>query len=298
MQTLRAERLRDYSGPITNTDIWDDFQLRSDDVIVCTPPKSGTTWTLNIIMMLIHGQVIPNAGSKEEAPWLDCAFRDRSAIAARQAALTRRRCVKTHTPLDGISYAVEPSYIVVYRHPVDAHFSFRSHIGIMKFPGRMKGLFPDDVDAGFNRFLDGTLTDAGTDDFTLASIVHHYQEARAREQNGNVHFFHYADMSRDLHGQIARLAGILKIDQPQETLAALTEANTFANVRKAAEASETRFNGSTLVDDRAKFFASGTSNKWEGKLTDEDLARYDERCAALLSPEDAAWLNWGDRREA
>lgn len=111
----------------------------------------------------------------------------------------------------------------------------------MKDPRRMKDLFPDDVNTGFSRFLDGTLTDAGTDDFTIYSIVHHCQQARARLSNGNVHFFHYADLSRDLHGQISRLANILKIDLPQETLEALTDANTFANLRKVAEASEMRF---------------------------------------------------------
>ena len=298
MQTVHAERLRDYLGPVTNTDIWDDFALRSDDVIVCTPPKCGTTWTLNIVMMLIHGRVVPDAGNREDAPWLDCAFRDPPAIAAKQAALTRRRCIKTHTPMDGISFAAQPTYIVVYRHPVDAHFSFRSHIEIMKDPSRLRDLFPDDVNAGFSRFLDGTLTDAGTDDFTMSSIVHHYQQACARQSNGNVHFFHYADLSRDLHGQISRLADILNIDLPQETLAALTDANTFANMRKVAEASDMRFHETSMFVDQAKFFASGTSNKWKGRLSDEDLTRYAKRCASLLSPEDAAWLNWGDRREA
>ena len=291
MQTVRAERLRDYLGPVTNTDIWDDFELRSNDVIVCTPPKCGTTWTLNIVMMLIHGRVVPDAGNRDDAPWLDCAFRDRPAIAAKQTAVTRRRCIKTHTPMDGISYAAEPTYIVVYRHPVDALFSFRSHIEIMKDPGGLRDLFPADVNAGFSRFLDGPLTETGTDDLTVSSIIHHYQQARARPKNGNVHFFHYADMSRDLHGQISRLADILRIDLSRETLAALTDANTFASMRKVAEASEMRFHETSPFVDQAKFFASGTSNKWEGRLSDEDLARYAKRCASLLSPEDAAWLN-------
>jgi aryl sulfotransferase len=239
----------------------------------------------------------PDAGNREEAPWLDCAFRDRQAIAAKQSELTRRRCLKTHTPLDGISFGAEPTYIVVYRHPVDAHFSFRSHVENMKDPGRMKQMFPDDIQEGFARFLDGPLTDAGTDDLTMASIIHHYQQARARQSKGNVHFFHYADLSRDLHGQISRLADILKIDLSPETLNALTEANTFANMRKVVEASETRFHEDSPFVDQAKFFASGTSNKWTDRLNDSDLARYSERCASLLSPEDAGWLNWGDKRE-
>ena len=75
----------------------------------------------------------------------DCGFRDRKAIAAKQASMTRRRCLKSHTPMDGISYGSEPTYIVVYRHPVDAHFSFRSHVENMKDPGPLTEMFPEDI---------------------------------------------------------------------------------------------------------------------------------------------------------
>ena len=297
MQKVLTERLRDYVGPVTNTDIWDDFELRPNDVIVCTPPKCGTTWTLNIVMMLIHGKVVPDAGNREEAPWLDCGFRDRKAIAARQASLTRRRCLKSHTPMDGISYGSEPTYIVVYRHPVDAHFSFRSHVENMKDPSPLAEMFPEDIRAGFSQFLDGPLTDAGTDIMTVSSLVHHFREARVREGKGNVHFFHYADLSRDLHGQIERLSGILQSNLSPKTLTEITEANTFDSMRKVAEASERRFHEDSPFVDQAKFFASGTSNKWKGRLSDDDIASYFDRCASLLSPEDAAWLNWGEQRE-
>ena len=171
MQAVQTERLRDYSDPFTNTDIWNEFQLRPDDVIVNTPPKCGTTWMLNIVMMLIHGRVVPDAGNREAAPWLDCAFRDRKAIAASLSSLTRRRCIKSHTPMDGIAFGAEPTYIVVYRHPVDAHFSFRSHFENLKDQGRMADLFPDDIPAGFDRFLDGAVTDAGADDLDTSVVA-------------------------------------------------------------------------------------------------------------------------------
>jgi aryl sulfotransferase len=108
MQTVYTERHRDYRGPVTNTDIWSEFELRPDDIIVDTPPKCGTTWMLNIAMMLIHGRVVPDAGNIEAAPWLDCGFRDRQAIAAFLEGLERRRCIKSHTPMDGIAYGAEP----------------------------------------------------------------------------------------------------------------------------------------------------------------------------------------------
>ncbi|MEM7319692.1 MAG: sulfotransferase domain-containing protein, partial [Pseudomonadota bacterium] len=115
MPTIRTTRHRNYRGPVTDTDIWDVFALRPDDIIVDTPPKCGTTWMLNIVMMLIFGRAVPDAGSRDNAPWLDCAFADRPARAAFLDSLERRRCIKSHTPMDGIPYGPDPTYIVVFR---------------------------------------------------------------------------------------------------------------------------------------------------------------------------------------
>ena len=45
--------------------------------------------------------------------------------------------------------------------------------------------------------------------------------------------------------------------------------------------------------DKAQFFHSGSSGKWHGWLTKAQIAAYDARMDALLSPEDRAWLEWG-----
>lgn len=295
MTRIHTERPRSYRGTVTNTDVWDWFSLRPDDVFVVTPPKCGTTWMLNIVMMLIQGRAVPDAGGSQHAPWLDAAFRDRHEITDFLHNLDRRRCIKTHTPLDGISYAAEPRYIAVYRHPVDVHFSLRTHAGNMK-EDWLDYMFPEDEREGFRRFLAGSLTDGGTDDLTLASFVHHYREARAREETGNVHFFHYADLSHDLPGQITRLAHLLDIPLHEQLRDEIAEATTFGAMRKAVETSERRFHDDTPFRDLAEFYNSGSSGKWEGRLTEADMQDYRARIAALLPADDIAWLNWGDRR--
>ncbi len=295
MDDLLTERSREYLGPVTNTDVWSWFRMRPDDVLVTTPPKCGTTWMLNIVMMLIHGRVVPDAGGSHNAPWVDCNFRDRHQITDFLDGLTRRRCLKSHTPMDGIPYAAEPTYIVVYRHPVDMHFSMRTFAANLK-PDWFDHLFEGDERTGFHRFLTRPQTDQGTDDLSLAALALHYSAAKARAAKGNVHFFHYTDMTRDPSGQITRLAGLLGIPLDPPLCAEIVEATSFASMRKASESSERRFHKDTPMHDLADFYASGSSGKWEGRLTQDDMAAYDARMAELFAPDDIAWLNWGDRR--
>ena len=46
---------------------------------------------------------------------------------------------------------------------------------------------------------------------------------------------HYADMLRDLSGAVAAIAAHLGISHPAETMAALTEAATFGNMKANAD---------------------------------------------------------------
>lgn len=60
--------------------------------------------------------------------------------------------------------------------------------------------------------------------------------------------------------------------------------------------SERRFHKDTPFHDLADFYNSGSSDKWEGRLTATDMDDYAARIAGLLPLDDVAWLNSGDRR--
>jgi aryl sulfotransferase len=75
-------------------------------------------------------------------------------------------------------------------------------------------------------------------------------------------------------------------------MAALVDAATFDSMKSNA-ARFTPSAGQAFWQNDAAFFDSATSNKWEGKLTEADLAAYDARMVDLLTAEERRWLEWG-----
>ncbi len=286
------QRTTDYVGPVTNTDIWPDFRIRPDDLFVCTPPKCGTTWTQTLVRMLITEQADPSIYDNKVSPWLDCAFRDRVAQANSLEVQDHRRCIKTHTPLDGITYSPDAQYLVVHRHPVDVHFSLRSHVENMT-EDWLDYLFPDDLSEAFAMFLDRPASTKGTDDLTLASFVHHFRSFWDYRDLPNIHFLHYAELSRDLPGQVRRLAGIMGMNIDDRMVAGISQAGSFGSMKDNARRLSQTPGFTSVFRDFAQFFSSGTSNKWEGKLTEAEMARYDARMAGMVTPAERMWLEHG-----
>lgn len=54
------------------------------------------------------------------SPWIDADFAPIDEYLERIDSLEHRRFIKTHTPLDGIPYYPECTYLVVLRDPSDA----------------------------------------------------------------------------------------------------------------------------------------------------------------------------------
>lgn len=294
MTTQLPHRSKTYVGPMTNTNIWSEFPLRAGDVIVSTPPKSGTTWTQSIVAMLIFAKPGMDKSVSKISPWLDAGFRDQQAFCATLAAQTHRRGIKSHAPFDGISYDPKCTYFAVYRHPMDVHFSMRTHVGNMK-DGILEDLtaqFPDDVRKGFRMFVKDDRPDSGTDFLTVSAIVQHFLSFRKWAHLPNVHLFHYADLSRNLGGEIARMADVLGLLHSPDVMQDIIDGASFGAMKRNAKASQTRTTSSVFRDEAA-FFSTGTSGKWQAYVTDADVQMYHDRIARLLSPEDVQWLEHG-----
>jgi aryl sulfotransferase len=282
-----------YLGPLTDNRRWDMVNIRSDDVFVVTPPKSGTTWMQTIVALLFSGNPKVETELSVKMPWVDIRIREMPEVAERLDAMTERRSMKSHTPMDGLPLDGQAQYICVFRHPLDAHFSYRKHVRNIPM-SLFDSWYPEDDTDGitFRRFLDGGAEGFDGDAMPLAHILQHFKAATALTDRPNVSLFHYADMTRDLAGTFAKLADLLCVSHSDAVMDHLVQVATFDNMKANAK----RFapsGGKGFMKSDAEFFHSGSSGKWHGKLTEEELAAYDAMMNKHLKPEDRAWLEYG-----
>ena len=285
---------RTYRGAITRPERWKTWSPRRGDILICTPPKCGTTWTQTMVAMLLHeGAPLPEP-VPVLSPWVDVDLgvseEDVTAAIERQPG---RRVVKTHTPADGFPVWDGVTVIAVYRHPLDVFFSLRKHHANTRVveDGAPMGL---PVSQSLQHFLKAEADTRNIDEDNLATITLHYSETVLSGRIPGLKVFHYADLARDGHRAVSRIAQAIGCDANDDLIARVAAASSFKTM-KANAGDYVPVGGTGYWKEEANFFDSATSGKWDGVLSESDVAAYQARLKDLV-PDDAArhWLEEGD----
>ena len=285
---------------------WEVFEPRLGDVVVTTSYKSGTTWTQQILLVLLRGGAEAMGELMQLSPWVDARFHmPKKELAERLRTLPSRRFVKSHLPLDGLPWFPEVRYVVVGRDPRDVFMSLWNHYGnysdlaygaLNDTPGRVGPPLPrcpDDLRAVFREWITRGWFEWESEGYPFWSNLHHTQSYWDHRQLPNLLFLHYSDMLRDLEGQIRRVARFLEVDASDELVARAVQATTFANVRRALEQLPPSDAPEFFRGGLKTFFFKGTNERWRGLLGAEELTLYEEAKKRVLSSECADWLEHG-----
>ena len=305
--TTRGE-LVTYRGLMVDSERWERFEHRPGDVVISTPPKSGTTWTQMLCALMIFDG--PNFPAKLDAmsPWLDMRIRSEDEVFELLAGQTHRRFIKTHTPLDGLPMRDDVSYVVVGRDPRDVMVSWEHHIDNtdleILIQSRIDAVGVDDL-AGldpppppepdpavrFRNFIESERDPSEL--MSLSNVLHHLDTGWAHRGDPNVGLFHFLDYQRDLVGEMARLAELCAFGLDRERLAELAPEAGIGRMRDRADEMVPGLAVSDHWKDPSRFFRSGAAGEWIERTTSADRAHYDDRVAELVPDELARWAHEG-----
>ena len=287
---------------------WAGYRPRPGDIVIATPPKCGTTWMQQIVASLVFQDATPRP-IPTVSPWLDARFRGTAEEMLQSIeAQSHRRFLKSHLPADGLPLHDEVRHIVMARDGRDAAMSMHNHfsgfsnarlaafdrIGI-EDPTIARPYPPVPANpAEYFRLWISIPGMAGEPDgynqLSFFGTVASYWAERRRE---NFLLVHYNDLSRDLDGEMRRIAGFLGIAVNEAVWPSLVHAAGFAQMRKAGEQLMPQTRTMFAEGGAERFFNKGTNGRWRDVLTADDLAAYDAKVRESLTPDLAAWLEFG-----
>jgi aryl sulfotransferase len=289
-------KTRELRGQLLDSTVWNDFRFRPDDVVIATYAKAGTTWTQQIVGQLIFG-------GREDievatlSPWLDLRVPPKEVKLAALEAQRHRRFIKTHLPVDALVFSPDARYIYVGRDGRDVVWSYYNHHAnatedwyrlFNETPGRVGPPLarpPASVRQYFLEWLEG-------DGYPFWSFWDNVASWWAIRHLPNVLFLHFADLKRDLSGQMQRVAAFLDIGLDDEAFAAAVRHCSFDYMKAHAEKSAPH-RGLLYKGGAQTFIHKGTNGRWRDVLSAADCRRYEAMAKERLGCPCARWLAEG-----
>jgi aryl sulfotransferase len=285
---------------------WECYRPRTNDIVIATSYRSGTTWVQEIVRRLIFWQQEEhdwrNIPLNDLSPWLDRRVAPLGQIYELLDGQQHRRFIKTHLALDGLPFYPQVKYIVVGRDARDVFMSFFNHYSnlsdgllqtLNETPGRVGPPLspcPTDLHEVWHNWITRGWFGWESEGYPYWGNLHHTQTWWNYRHLANILFVHYNDLLADLPGEIKRLADFAGILISDTAVAKIVPDVSLAALRTVAE-SHGAFSG--MKGGPQAFFFKGSNGRWKDLLSAEELALYEQTAAKVLTSECRLWLEHG-----
>ena len=244
-----------------------DMKWRPDDVWIVTYPKCGTTWTQQIVRLIINKGKEDGLNLMEAVPWVEF-FANTPALEFNYHvdidAMASPRAFKSHFPYDilpcGSPTHTPGKYIYVVRNPRDVAVSFFHHDRAIPF-------YPlYEWSEYFEKFLKG--------DVDFGDYFDHVLSWWAHKDDDNVLILKYEDMKKDLPSAVATIAKFIGQDISKELMEEIVHKTTFENMKKDSSANY-QWIKKQRRPNASDFLRKGEVGDWKNYFTPDQLARLD-----------------------
>lgn len=251
--------------------ITNEFEVLDTDVFVVTYPRSGTTWTEQIIHLLLNKG---EQGSKvlgDAVPWLETLPNRKQGLKEFLAGMTRRRCFTSHLPycLMPGTQNLKARFVYVARNPKDVAVSTFYH-------DQSKHSYDGTWEEHFRLFMEGKVMYGSYFDHVLPWW-------EASQQAGNILFVKYEDMKHDLRPIVTQLMSFIQIKADDKLIEKVIEKSSFGSM---ASNRQTNLNWVPQRKGVPGHFRKGGVGDWRNHFTPEQNEVYNALYLKKMSGSD------------
>ncbi|RWS02621.1 sulfotransferase-like protein [Dinothrombium tinctorium] len=237
-----------------------NYKPKPNDLFIVTYPKSGTTWTMQICMLLLNDGELPEEVRAKDffarIPFLELmgskAIDDACELMA----------IMTHLPFQLVPYNPKTKYIYVARNPKDVCVSCYFH---------NKSIY--EFDGSFHEFmlfwLNGEVFYGSYKDHMLSWWEH--------KNDDNVLFLLYEEMKENIRGVISKIASFvgeeykIKLEKNPEIMEKIVEKSEFSFMKQTTNKSfENFFSSKVNIAGNLAFIRKGIIGDWKNHFTEEE----------------------------
>jgi hypothetical protein len=274
------------------------IEWRDGDVVISVPPKSGTTWTMNIVHQLLNGGVAEFRDIYEEVPWIEFLgypWQPHEEVVDRVRAMPgARRAFKTHSaPQDVPFIAATPDrqvkYVVVFRNPEEALVSFRPFLDkhsdawfeLWGMP--REALCRPDFPSFYSEVIDVHAIQGAFFGFLAA-----WWPLR---NEPNVLFMHFSDMKQAHEASIRKMAKFLEVEPGDDRWPTILEHTSFPWMKKHESKFEAGTAGKVPILKAGAMIRAGEAGKARSDGMTDDISLHLREVGGRMCP-DAAAVDW------
>jgi len=226
---ISEQRTQDNLHLINNS-----WQLRHNDVIICSYPKTGTNWTFEIVDRLIYQNMDEFEKWKSfPLPLRMFEFGIGKKFDIIDSLPFERRVFGTHVRADRLDMdrikKSKAKVVYVLRNPKDTLVSMYNFV--KKLPPFQMEPLKSMVDNGFTVFFNHYMNGDIPNNPSPAEYFTHIKSfLKTRDQ---IYVVYYEDMKKDFAGEVRKLAKYLEVSLTDEKLQEISEKCTIDSMKKS-----------------------------------------------------------------
>ncbi|XP_036446533.1 sulfotransferase family 1, cytosolic sulfotransferase 5 isoform X2 [Colossoma macropomum] len=246
------------------------FQAFKDDLLVATYPKAGTTWTQEVVDLIL------NEGNEEKCrrapthvrmPFFEMTSSDPSISGmSKLEKMDPPRVIKTHLPIQLVPQSFwEAGCKVIYvaRNPKDTVVSY-FHFDRMNLTQPEPGPWPEYLE----KFMKGQLG--------WGSWYDHVKGYWREKQNKNILYLFYEDMKENPAREVVRIAEFLGHYLSKSMVGDIVKMTTFAAMQKNPMANYSTVPDSIFDRKASEFMRKGEVGDWRNHFSPQENAVFEE----------------------